>query len=380
MSDDLSTATPQQLEVWAFGRQGVVTDRELAEAALRELARRAEIARRAEPARAAASADNDREPSPSDRSAHQIETELADDDATSTALRRHRRRMRTTGLAGLTAAAIALTPLVGTLAQSSSGPLAVFGRTETATDREWQERLSRDFVVATTQGPRVFELDDGVTAVAFRSAAVADGRSTEYDPYCLVVSTAPSEATDPAFSGTCLLPEQFAAEGISFPVRPSITGTGLDTVVWEPTGAPRLDRNAPLESLGGIRSILDWMVFPSVIGFSDPLEFVEEPDRLLLGPTIVPLNADGEAATISPTVFLSAYVLSGQAGDAGPVLCANAYVASTGTSIDETTTCASLSIVRRQGLSFTVTADGRDWEVQLGADGRDRNDRLVAAD
>jgi hypothetical protein len=42
MSDDLSTATERQLEVWAFGRQGVVTDRELAEAALRELARRAE--------------------------------------------------------------------------------------------------------------------------------------------------------------------------------------------------------------------------------------------------------------------------------------------------------------------------------------------------
>jgi len=43
MSDDLSRASDRQLEVWAFGRQGVVTDRELAEAALRELARRAEL-------------------------------------------------------------------------------------------------------------------------------------------------------------------------------------------------------------------------------------------------------------------------------------------------------------------------------------------------
>lgn len=379
MSGDLSTATERQLEMWAFGRQGVVTDRELAEAALRELARRAQVAR-AEVARGIVTSGNELESQPSDHIGRTNDTSMAVDDATTTALRRHRRRMRTTGFAGLTAAAIALVPLVGTLTQLSGDSLAAFGGTETATDREWSERLTRDFVVAVTQGPRVFRLGDGVTAVVFRSAAVADGRSTEYDPYCLVVSTAPASATEPAFSGTCLLPEKFAVDGVSFPVRPSITGTGLDTVVWEPTGLPRLDRNAPLESSGEVRSVLDWMTFPTVIGFSDPLSFVDEPDRLLLGPANVLLNADDEATTASPYVFLSAYLLSGESPDAGPVLCANAFVTGGGSSIDETTTCASLSTVRRQGLSIEFTAEGRDWEVQLGADGRDRTDRLVAAD
>jgi len=41
-AENVEDADDAQLEVWAFGRQGRVTDRELAEAALRELIRRGE--------------------------------------------------------------------------------------------------------------------------------------------------------------------------------------------------------------------------------------------------------------------------------------------------------------------------------------------------
>lgn len=382
MSDDLSTATERQLEVWAFGRQGVVTDRELAEAALRELARRAERNRADAHGVDAHSADAH---GVDGAAPHPVPLTLIEPTTASepeangitlpNAIRRHRRRMRATGLVGLTAAVVALLVLGSTFATANDDPLAIFEGAKSDADRTWQDRLERDFVVAITQGPRVIALGGGITVIAFRSAAVADGRSSDFDPYCLVTTDDTAASAARAFGGSCTLPERFATEGLSLPVRPSLAGNGFDTAAWGPTGAPRLDRGVALEAISGTHSVLDWMVYPDVGGVADPLAIAADPDRVVLGPTIVPVNAE-DAAGIEAVGAAWAYLQQGESTDAGPVFCAHVDVVDSG----PTTSCAPLSSVRREGLRFSVTADGGEWEVQIGADGDGRNDRIVVVD
>lgn len=120
-----------------------------------------------------------------------------------------------------------------------------------------EARLTQDFIIAVTAGPRVIDVGDGLVGVAVRSAAVADGRSTAFDPYCLFTSEKAASGAPLSLSGACLTPDRFATEGNVLPVRPSAGGTGFDTVVWGSTGAPVLERERKLESIGGITSVLD---------------------------------------------------------------------------------------------------------------------------
>ncbi|WP_439565355.1 hypothetical protein [Microcella sp.] len=385
MSDDLSTASERQLEVWAFGRQGVVTDRELAEAALREIARRAEAARaeaaRAEAARTdAAGAEAPRHGAAltgargSDASGDAGGREGESEHPEPSASDRQQHRMRLTGLVGVVAAVLGLGAVGVALTTPDPDPLAIFERAETATDQEWTARLAQGFSDAITLGPRTIDLGDGIIGVAFRTAAVADGRSTEYDPYCLVTTDTSNASGATPYGGACTLPERFATDGLTLPVRPSTTGSGFDTALWGPIGAPRLEVDRDLARIGTLMSVIDWMVYPSFPEPGvDPLAFVDDPDRLLLGPTPLPL-ARSEASTLD--IATSAYLLRGETDDAGPVLCAHTAVPDEG----ETTTCASLSTVQRQGLDYTITADGRSWIVSIGADGPQRTDTLRPAD
>lgn len=379
--DSLAAADSRLLEVWAFGRQGVVTDRELAEAALRELAARGEAARaaaaraaaaqseaaRAQEARAEASAQGDPGGEASalaSGNAHPESWESA----------RQRDRMRLTGMVGVVGAVIGLGAVSVALSTPDPDPLAIFERAESAADQEWTARLAQGFSDAITLGPRTIDLGGGIIAVAFRTAAVADGRSTEYDPYCLVTTDTSTSEGLSAYGGACTLPERFATDGITLPVRPSTTGSGFDTALWGPNGAPRLDTDRDLEGIGVLTSIVDWLVYPSFPEpGADPLAIVDDPDRLLLGPTPLPLSRP-EASTLD--IATSAYLLRGETEGSGPVLCAHTAVPDEG----ETTTCASLSTVQRQGLEYTITADGRSWIVSIGADGPERADTLLAAD
>lgn len=381
---DLSTAAERQLEIWAFGRQGAVSDRELAEAALLELARRAEVARaeraRADERRAAAErAERDRAAARDDSTsggAAGVDDEAASEhpeSAAAIAAEWHRRRMRATGLAGVIAAVLGLGVVSTSLAAPDPDPLAVFDRAPSEADAEWELRLTQDFFVALTAGPRVIDVGDGLVGVAFRSAAVADGRSTAFDPYCLFTSEVTETGAPLSLSGSCLTPDRFATEGIVLPVRPSAEGTGFDTVVWGPTGAPVLERERELDAIGGITSVLDWMVYPSFAEGEDALAGVGEPDRLLMGPARVPFAVDD---AIELGIAATVYVLEGETEAAGPVLCAAAATPSE----RATTACAPLEAVRRDGLAFTIIADDRDWVVTIGADGPDRADTLRRAD
>ena len=388
MTHDLSTADQRQLEVWAFGRQAS-DDPARAEAAQRDLARRAEITRaEATVAAAQASADTSADVGGAEKGGDLDGADVIGGDAgsgeaggdaahpeSSATAPEHanHRRMLVTGIAGLIAATLGLGAVGTALSVPDPDPLALFERQQTPEDRDWETRLTQAYVVAITQGPRVVDVADGVIAVAFRSAAVADGRSTEYDPYCLFMSEQSDDGTPISVGGACVLPAQFAVEGISVPLRESASGAGLDSVRWGPTGTPVFDSGTAYGEIGGVTSALDWMVFPSfAVSGADAVAMVNDPERLLLGPTLVPMSLDDEAAA---AIITSVYLLRGKSADAGPVLCAHATVPVVG----DTTSCAPLSAVRRQGLEFTVTTTDREWVVRIGADGPNRSDTVRAA-
>jgi len=393
MNSEFDGVDDEQLEQLAFGRQGRVYDRELAEAALRELARRA-AARPSPPGRGAPLPDAARpsdpgtsmpasspplEPDPTEP--HPTEPDSTEPDSTDPDLTEpHRRRMRVTGIVAATAAALALVgiaPMI-TAAPSTGDPLAIFERPASAADAAWETQLTRDYVSGITLGPRTIDLGDGLTAVVFRSAATVDGRSTAFDPYCLWVSEGGSATAPRALSGTCTLPERFAEEGLRIDLRPSPQGGGLDVVTWGLAGDPRLDRYQSPATLSGVRSVLDWLVFPSYLD-GDPLAIVDDPERLLMGPSIVPLNNAAGVAGLDLQTW--AYVQEGPSAD-DPVVCVVSLV--TDPTADqlaplETRTCAPLDAVRRQGLAHTVTSAGTGWEVVIGADGDGRSDRIQPA-
>lgn len=388
MSSEFDGVDDEKLEQLAFGRQGRVYDRELAEAALRELARRA-AARPSPPGRGAPvpAAAHPANPGTSIPAGSlplrpdRTETDPTESDSTEPDLTEpHRRRMRATGIAATTAAALALVgiaPLISA-APPTGDPLAIFERPASAADAAWATQLTRDYVSGITLGPRSIDLGNGLTAVVFRSSATVDGRSTPFDPYCLWVSEGGSGTAPRALSGTCALPERFAEEGLRIDVRPSPQGGGLDVVTWGPAGAPRLDQYQSPSTLSGVQSVLDWLVFPSYLD-GDPLEIVDDPERLLMGPSIVPLNNAAGVAGLDLQTW--AYVQEGPSVD-DPVLCVVSLV--TDPTADqlaplETRTCAPLDAVRRQGLAHTVTSAGTDWEVVIGADGGGRSDRVRPA-
>lgn len=379
-SPDMSSTDERQLEIWAFGRQGVVTDRELAEAALLELARRAEVARaeavRAEAARleAARTVEAQGEAARAERARADDETESEHPESPAAiAAESHRRRMRATGLAGVIAAVLGLGVVSTSLAAPDPDPLAIFERPASEVDAAWEARLTQDYIIAVTAGPRVIDIGEGLVAVAFRSAAVADGRSTAFDPYCLFTSESTESGAPLSLSGACLTPDRFATEGIVLPVSPSAASTGFDTVVWGPTGAPVLERDRELESIGGITSVLDWMVYPSFGEGEDAFAGIDDPDRVLMGPALVPF-VDPEALELG--IAATVYLLEGPSADAGPVLCAAAGT----TGERASTACSPLEAVRRGGLAFTIIADDDEWVVTIGADGPDRLDTVRRAD
>jgi hypothetical protein len=362
VSDDLSAVDDAQLERWAYGRAD--GDAQRAQAAQFELARRAEATRaakaeaerieaeRAEAARLAAKQSGDDETAPE-------HPPLTDDE------RRHRRRMLTTGWAGVVAAALALVGGVAVLSQPDPDPLALFERAPTERDEQWEARLLGTGITGVTLGPRVVDLDDGTLAIAFRSAAVGDGTSTEWDPYCVVLHDPALEGRPWTSAGACAIPEQFEEFGIIARLAASEAGTGQDAIVWGPVGGPRLERNVPYNPGGDPvgTSVLDRMVFADT-----DTSFIDDASRLLLGPSTV---LAGEAPD-STFVLASTYLLRSETAGGEPTFCVH-IGANDGTS---STACALLSAVRQAGIDVPISAGGNTWNIRIDPDGPNRQDTL----
>ncbi|MFN4001487.1 hypothetical protein [Microcella sp.] len=366
----LADADDRQLEIWAFGRQSDATDRERADSALRELARRAELARAANEAAAHPGAD------PGDGAGDGPGARPGDADAESSVedpdlAARHRHRMLRTGQAGLIAALLAVGAGAVALTLPEPGPFAMFDRAPTSDELEWQERLESGLRSVITESPRVVELGDGLVAIVFRSAAVADGRSTAYDPYCIVVSGESVDLSRGIINAGCALPERMTSQGLTLPLGPIEGGEGFEVVTWGPQGGPRIEQVASPDGVGAAESVLDWMVSPTSQADAAPL--IDDPEQLLLGPAIVPIFTPADDA---PNVTTVAFVVQGGTEDAGPVFCVTSTLPDEG----PTQVCAPLDTVRRDGLQYTVTAEGRAWQVSIGADGPQRSDTLRPAD
>lgn len=377
VSDDLSTADAAQLERWAHGRSSTSDEDARAVAALAELHRRAA----AELARARREAAERTAAEASAREHGDAETEgAADADPLTDSERRHRRRMLITGLAGVTAAALALAAGVVALNQPDPDPLAIFEREETQLDRDWATRLESWAYGPVTAGPRAIEFDGGNVVVAARISTVADGRSTEWDAYCLFVATQGDVEGSWGLSSTCTYPEKFEREGLTVPDRPSAVGDGFDTASWGPIGEPQFRTNVPVYGETGlISSVLDVLAFPRFFVDDAPREaLIDDPNRLLMGPEFVTLFVDGPdlSAFRDSGIETQVLLISGERPSDSPLLCVHVDAGDGGTRQP----CAALDTVRREGLEVTVTVDGQDWVVSIGADGRERSDSVRRVD
>lgn len=375
MSEHLSGVDDAQLERWAYGRATTPAEHERADLAATEIQHRAAVEReRAE--RAAA------EHARAEAHARAVANDAVDDATAHPAplnadKRRHRQRMLFTGLVGATAAALALGAAVAIFTQPDPDPMAVFAREETQLDRNWAMRLESWGFSSITAGPRAIEVDDDYVIVVTRMSTVADGRSTEWDSYCLhVASLATTDDGSWGLSMTCTHPEKFAREGLTLPDRPSATGEGFDTAFWSPEGEPRFSRNEPLyDETGLVSSVLDWMslpmnVDPESIGES----LIDEPDRLLMGPVVVPVTYEGGSARVfrDAELVTSVLLISGERPTDSPLLCVHVAVGDG----EPRMPCAALDTARREGVEVPITVEGRTLIVTIGPDGRDRTDTV----
>ena len=347
LEQSVSAADDAQLERWAYGRATTPDEESRALLAAAELQRRAviDVLEVAE--------DVSEHPAP-----------LADTE------KRYRRRMLATGIAGITAAALALGAAVVVLSQPNPDPMAIFERPETEADREWAQMLALDPESTFTAGPRVFRDDDGIVGVVARVSTVPDGRSTDWDAYCLYLGR---ELGDGSLSITneCTHPEQFDAVGLSVLERGSSNGDGYDLAIWGPVGEPRVERNMPLEAALAPPSVLDLLANP-LIGLEEELNslsIVDEPNRLLMGPRL----ANQAPLIAGDPLIAQLYLLEGltESPEPEPELCMHL----SHTQTTPLTVCRPLWNARSSGIILQTVIADEIWTVIVDATGTVRAEK-----
>lgn len=214
MSDDgpgdLSTVDAAQLELWAFGRQGSVADRELAEAAVLELHRRATSA-----------TDTDGTDTPD----HVGPSDDRPESEPEPTRRRRLTRLAVLLTVGILAIAVLATALLVSMPRESSS-LDIFDRAETQAESEIRQQL-QGVGQRVNVGPRVLTFDDLTTVVAYKSSV---GTGDSVDRICLALIEAAGVG-----DWRCVNEDEFVAQGAEF----ALYGiAGVTTIVWGPNGAP----------------------------------------------------------------------------------------------------------------------------------------------
>jgi hypothetical protein len=308
--------------------------------------------------------------------------------------------MRAAGLTGVLAAALAL-PLVGwALAQPDADPLAIFDREQNPADvAVLAELIGPESIAAITSGPQLVRLDDTIVAIAFRASTVPDGRSTDWDAYCLVTARDPGASRDETgredsdgaepdsaepdsadldgagawqLGGNCVSPERFETQGIEAARRatPGPEGLTFDWVVWGPEGAPRITQNRSAVAQEWSGSVTDALAYAGL----QPAGVASLPDidgaqRLVMGPAQIASSSATDGGTVTVGAYLIDSAVEGTRGLA-PQYCLFATVDGT----EASTACAALPIVEREGLSVRSSAPGQNWLVAVGPDGSIRFD------
>lgn len=352
MNHDLSEADDRELERLAYSRPETPERKALVDAAGHELARRAE-------ARAA-----ERESATLDTGAVKLPEQLDGDRAPDDAEDGRSRRIRAVGVAGVIVALLSIPTLIWALTLPDPDPLATFDEPESQEDREWAELLSQGYASNITQGPRVTPLGNDRFGIVYRASTVPDGRSTEWDLYCILIADRPEGSVGWGGGGDCVLPSVFEEAGVVAGLDgPVGTTYGSDLFAWGPVGRPRLDDDQSLRSNRRLPSVLDVIAFGAYGGteVSDPFEGLDEPDRLLMGPSAVYVSREAEG---SGPDFL-AYLIGGTDPDAEPKYCLQARHPD----VDSTTSCANLSLVERNGITVQLRTPDSIWTVVVNIDG-----------
>lgn len=276
------------------------------------------------------------------------------------------------GIVGVVAAVVALGAIVEVQRQPDSDPLAIFDRPATQADQEWAERLSQDPALVVTSGPRVITREGGLDVIAARISTVPDGRSTPYDAYCLYLGLV-FEDGGWSLTADCTYPTRFEEAGLSSTISASVEGEGFDNAVWGPIGAPRVERNVPNEVADDNRNLVEWMMQPNYIAQAraNPLENVDEPERLLAGPKLA--NDVREIAGEDLTVEI--FLLAGTDGRSEPDLCIHVQHPAA----EPATSCRDLSTAERNGLGLILQIAGEPWIVSVSDNGSVLADRANAS-
>lgn len=372
---ELAYRGDRELQRLAYARATTPEEQARAAAAGEELARRAAAAEAQRATTTAAEQSEDAVPAePAENHAENS----AEDAAQNPALHAHRRRMRTVGLAGVLAAALALPGVAWALSLPDPDPLAIFDdQQDPAVVAALTELIGPDAMAAITSGPQLARFDGDIVAIAFRASTVPDGRSTVGDAYCLLTAREPDvgleQESPQVVGGRCATPERFAEEGVIALAGPypEETESSVDTVVWGPEGSPRLARDTPLDELEWAGSVTDALAYGALRpgGFASAPE-IDGAERLVMGPAEIASSSAAEGGTLTVRAYLIESAVEGVQGLA-PEYCLLVTVDDEETS----TECAALPLVERQGLSVRSTEEGENWLVELGPDGSIRFDR-----
>lgn len=371
MSENISAEDDAQLSRWAFGRASTPAERARAELAAAELHRRAVVERE----RSGLAAERDAVAARTLAAERDERDEAINSDAESSWTDEElgrRRRMRVTGIVGVVSAVIALGAIVEVQRQPDSDPLAIFDRPATQLDQEWADRLSQDPALVVTAGPRVIEVRGNLDVIAARISTVPDGRSTPYDAYCLYLGLV-LEGGGWSLSADCTYPDRFEEAGLSSTISASVEGDGFDNVVWGPIGAPRVERNVPNEVADDNRNLVEWMMQPNYIAQAraNPLENVDEPERLLAGPKL----ANDVKVVAGEDLTVEVFLLAGAGERREPDLCIHVQHPAA----EPATSCRDLSTAERNGLGLIMQIAGEPWIVSISDNGSVLADRSNAS-
>lgn len=348
MKHDLSEADDQELERLAYSRADTPERIALAVAAGQELARRADVVAAARvSAELAASVVSLPE---------QSERESAPDDAEEG----KGRRMRAVGVAGVISVMMAIPTVGWAMALPDPDPLAIFEEAESEEDREWAERLLQGWTSNITRGPRVTPLGNDQFGIVYRASSVPDGRSTDWDLYCIAVVQLSDGSGGWGGGGSCVSPPVFEEAGV---VAVLGATSGSDLFAWGPMGSPRLDNDRDFRDIEQAPSVLDVVAFGAYGGLAvvEPFEDIDEPDRILMGPSAVYVSQEAEDSGAD----FSAYLVESADPGGEPEYCLRARHPD----VESATSCAALSRVEQSGLTMQFRTPESLWTVGLNTDG-----------
>ena len=374
MDGELAQLSDSDLQRLAYARASTPEQQARAAAAGEELARRAASAAVNAPRTTGATDRPGVDAAPDDAAQDGAAQGHAAEQTNPTPEHAQRRRMRAVGLAGVLLAALALPSVGWALSLPDPDPLAIFdGQQDPADIALLTELIGPDAIAAITSGPQLVRLDGDIVAIAFRASTVPDGRSTDWDAYCLLTTRDPEseEESRRMIAGNCVTPERFEAQGViaaGGTVGEEIRST-VDAVVWGPEGGPRRERDLAIETLewgGSVTDALAYGGLQSRAGAAPP--GIDGVERLVMGPAQIASSSTRDGRTLSVSAYLIDSAVEGTQGLA-PEYCLLV------TADDETSTeCAALPIVEREGVSVQSSSPRENWLVEVGPDGSIRFD------